>query len=59
MSYTSEIKEILDEEALSTDDTAGMLYPLIEEIMAIKSCYDRELLCEKLLIEAKLFNRLI
>ena len=56
--YTDECISILNQEYRSTDNTGELLLPILNEIIDVKNCYDRDLLCEKLLIEAKLFNKL-
>lgn len=56
--YTDEAISILNQEYRRTDHTGEILLPILREIINTESCYDRDLLCEKLLIEAKLFNKL-
>ena len=55
--YTKEVIEILNEELKTTDTTGEMLYPILEEVTLVTNCDERRLLCDKLLIEARLFNR--
>jgi len=55
--YTNEIIEILKEEAKYTDETAAIILPILHEIIYVKNCNHRDLLCGKLLVEAKIFNQ--
>jgi len=56
--YTKEVIETLENELKTTDTTGELLMPILDEIIAARSCDDRSLLCEKLLIEARIFNRI-
>jgi len=56
MSYTSDCIELLMKEAQSTDETAAKLYPLLQEILAIKDCNHMDIIFDKLTAEVKLFN---
>lgn len=55
MSYTHEVIETLMDEVKSTDTTAERLLPILNEIIISKE-FGMDLLCEKLLIEAQIFN---
>ena len=59
MSYTKIVKQLLDRELRSTDTTAELLLPIRHEILNASGCLDRGLLCEKLLVEARVFNRTV
>jgi hypothetical protein len=55
--YTQDCIDILNEELKRTDTTGDLLLPILSEIISTTTAEDRSLLCEKLLVEAKIFNR--
>lgn len=56
--YSRELIAEIQQEALSTSALSQLLLPLFHEITK-NGCYDRELLAKKLLLEARIFNRVI
>ena len=57
--YTKILIDVLNKELESTDVTGEMLLPILEEILSVNNYQGRELLVEKLLVEARIFNMLI